>query len=220
MVRFIWVWAAVSQPLLGYRYSRPFPILGLPDWLVHRYGIWYWCDNNRHLARHKCCALREHIVFDNARREWTDIELNMDANQELTIGKLADRSGVNVETIRYYQRLGLLREPPKSVQGFRRYPVADIARVRFIRRAQQLGFTLKEIGELLELGDGHCREVQQLARLKVEKIEDRLRDLQSMRAALLDLLSRCEAADTSDIHCALIEALGKEATIIPSGEKE
>jgi len=144
----------------------------------------------------------------------------MDATKELTIGKLADRSGVNVETIRYYQRLGLILEPPKPVQGFRRYPVADIARVRFIRRAQQLGFTLKEIGELLELGDGHCQEVQQLARLKVEKIEDRLRDLQSMHAALLDLLSRCEAADTSDIHCALIEVLGKEATIIPSGEKE
>jgi len=144
----------------------------------------------------------------------------MHSTKPLTIGKLADRSGVNVETIRYYQRLGLILEPTKPAQGFRRYPVADIARVRFIRRAQQLGFTLKEIGELLDLGDGHCQEVQQLARLKIEKIEERLRDLQSMRGALLDLLSQCEVADRSDIHCALIEALGKETTISPSVEKE
>ncbi|MDT8383234.1 MAG: MerR family DNA-binding protein [Gammaproteobacteria bacterium] len=140
----------------------------------------------------------------------------MDSAKSLTIGKLADRSGVNIETIRYYQRLCLIQEPPKPAQGFRQYPVADIARVLFIRRAQQLGFTLKEIGELLELGDGHCQEVQQLARLKVEKIEERLRDLQSMHAALLDLLSQCEVADRGDIHCALIEALGTEATIRPS----
>lgn len=144
----------------------------------------------------------------------------MDATKELTIGKLADRSGVNVETIRYYQRLGIIREPPKPAQGFRQYPIADIARVRFIRRAQQLGFTLKEIRELLDLGDSHCQEVQQLARLKIAKIEERLRDLQSMHSALLDLLSQCEAADANDIHCALIEALGKETTISPSGEKE
>lgn len=134
----------------------------------------------------------------------------MDAPKALTIGKLAVAAEVNVETIRYYQHLGLIQEPRKPLQGFRQYPLDDIARVRFIRRAQQVGFTLKEIRELLDLGDAHCQEVQQLARLKIKNIEERLQDLQSMRNALIDLLSQCEATGAKDIHCFLIETLGKE----------
>ena len=72
---------------------------------------------------------------------------------ELTIGRLAQSAGVNVETIRYYQRVGLLKEPEKPAYGYRHYPPDTVARIRFIKRAQQLGFTLEEISELLSLGD-------------------------------------------------------------------
>lgn len=137
----------------------------------------------------------------------------MDASKALTIGKLALAANVNVETIRYYQRIGLIKEPPKPVQGYRQYPADDIARVHFIRRAQQLGFTLKEIRDLLDLGDGHCQEVQALSRVKIKNIEERLRDLQSMRGALMNILSQCEATGNNDIHCALVETLSKEAPI-------
>jgi len=133
----------------------------------------------------------------------------MNKPKTFTIGRLAKAAGVNVETIRYYQRIGLIKEPSKPLQGYRQYPADNITRVHFIRRAQQLGFTLKEIRDLLDLGDGHCEEVQQLARLKIENVEERLHDLQSMRSALVDMLSQCEVADDKDIHCALIDTLGK-----------
>jgi len=128
-------------------------------------------------------------------------------NQRLTIGKLATTSEVNVETIRYYQRVGLIKEPPKPLNGFRVYPASDVNRVRFIKRAQPLGFTLKEIHELLDLGGGHCREIQVLAKQKLEKIESHMRDLKAMRKALNALVTQCELDENSDIHCALIDSL-------------
>jgi len=128
----------------------------------------------------------------------------------LTIGQLARAAGVNVETVRYYQRLGLVHEPPKPLQGYRRYPPETVERLRFIKRAQGLGFTLQEIAELLALGDGHCREVQVLARQKLERIRARIRDLQAMAVALEDLLARCDA-DVDDQGCALVEALAASA---------
>lgn len=136
----------------------------------------------------------------------------MDVPKTFTIGKLAMAADVNVETIRYYQRLALIKEPAKPDQGYRQYSPEYVSRVRFIKRAKQLGFTLKEIRELLDLGDGHCQEVQQLTRLKVTMIEERLRDLHTMQRALVDLLAQCEATDGKDIHCALIEVLGKEVS--------
>ncbi len=128
----------------------------------------------------------------------------------LTIGRLAREAGVHVETVRYYQRLGLIQEPPKPLQGYRRYPPETVERLRFIKRAQELGFTLKAIAELFALGDGHCREVQALARQKLERIRARQRDLEAMAAALEDLLARCET-DGEDTGCALVEALARGA---------
>jgi len=133
----------------------------------------------------------------------------MKNNLSLTIGKLAANSDVNVETIRYYQRMNLIVEPPKPANGFRTYPISDIDRVKFIKRAQQLGFTLKEIQELLALGDQHCQEVQALAKEKLEKIESHMKDLKAMRKALKTLISQCETDENSDVHCAIIESLSQ-----------
>lgn len=125
----------------------------------------------------------------------------------LTIGKLALKADVNVETIRYYQRVSLINEPIKPLNGFRVYPLSDIERIKFIKRAQQLGFTLKEIQELINLGEGHCQEIQILAKQKLEKIESHMKDLKSMRKALKGLIIQCETDENSGAHCAIIESL-------------
>jgi len=126
----------------------------------------------------------------------------------LTIGRLAKQTHVNVETIRYYQRVGLIQEPEKPDEGFRVYPHEYISRVNFIKRAQELGFSLKEIQGLLDLGDGNCQQVQQLAEQKLEQIEARLNDLKSIKKALADLVDQCNANNKNPC-CALIDALNK-----------
>ena len=99
-------------------------------------------------------------------------------SEQLTIGIFAKRAGVNVETIRFYQRKGLLLEPKKPYGGIRRYSHADIARLRFIKSAQQLGFSLDEIAELLRLEDGaHCGEARELAERKLEDVRNKLANL-------------------------------------------
>ena len=113
-------------------------------------------------------------------------------SQELTIGRLAEGAGVSVETIRYYQRRGLLPEPSKPPGGHRRYSGAAVRRVRFIKRAQQLGFTLAEVEGLLLLEDGQsCRETRLLAEQKLATIEERIADLTRMRRLLTQLIAEC-----------------------------
>ncbi|WP_126312672.1 MerR family transcriptional regulator [Delftia acidovorans] len=107
---------------------------------------------------------------------------------ELTIGKLADAAGVNIETIRYYQRRGLLDEPPKPPGGHRRYAPEQAMRVRFIKRAQALGFTLDEVGALLTLDAVcACGETQALAVRKLGLIEQKMADLAAMQRVLGEL---------------------------------
>lgn len=114
--------------------------------------------------------------------------------EELTIGPLAREAEVNVETIRYYQRRGLLEEPTKPERGRRRYSPAAVRRVRFIKRAQQLGFTLEEVKQLLSLENGKsCRETRLLAEQKLQVIEQRLADLTRVRRALKGLIDECTA---------------------------
>ena len=127
----------------------------------------------------------------------------------LTIGKLAKRSGVTIETIRYYQRKGLLIEPEKPVTGYRQYPAEMIARIQFIKRAQQTGFTLKEISELLSLDSGHCQDVRQMAEQKRQQIDDQIKDLAALRHVLDNLVKDCQINPSSK-HCSLIDALSKE----------
>lgn len=125
----------------------------------------------------------------------------------MTIGRLADEAGVNVETIRYYQRRGLMAEPDKPMGGHRRYDPAAIKRVRFIKRAQVLGFTLEEVGSLLALDEAcACAETRELATHKLQVIEDKLADLRAMRKALTALLQQCDTGEAQG-NCPIIHAL-------------
>jgi Hg(II)-responsive transcriptional regulator len=117
--------------------------------------------------------------------------------KELTIGALAKAAGVNVETIRFYERRGLLRRPPKPAEGYRRYPNNAVQQVRFIKGAQRLGFSLKEITELLTLGgqgELNCAEMRDLAGRKVAEIDHKMAALEAMKSTLLELAETCPGA--------------------------
>ena len=124
-----------------------------------------------------------------------------------TIGVLAKRAGVNVETIRFYQRRGLLTEPDRPLKGVRRYAERDVQRVRFIKQGQKLGFSLDELTELLSLEEGqHCREARDIALKKLSSIRERIEGLRTMEKALSDLAERC-SQNTGAVSCPIILAL-------------
>ena len=124
-----------------------------------------------------------------------------------TIAWLAREAAVNVETIRFYQRKNLLDEPPRPLRGVRRYTPDDVARVRFIKSAQRIGFTLAEIAVLLQLEDGtHCREAQAIATHKLTDVQGRIDELQRMAAVLQDLVKAC-GSTRGKIKCPLIASL-------------
>jgi len=106
----------------------------------------------------------------------------------LTISKLAKSAEVNVETIRYYQRVGLIKQPNKPAQGYRQYSLETVTRIRFIKRAQCLGFALKDINELLTMDDGQCPEATKLAEQKLIVIEENIADLSAMKISLNNLI--------------------------------
>ncbi len=125
----------------------------------------------------------------------------------LSIGAFARAAGVNLETIRFYQRKGLLPEPAKPYGSIRRYGQADVTRVRFVKSAQHLGFSLDEIAELLRLEDGtHCEEASRLAEHKLNDVRGKLADLTRMEAALSKLVRECSAYH-GNVCCPLIAAL-------------
>jgi len=128
----------------------------------------------------------------------------------LTIGQLAKAAGVNIETIRYYQRRGLLNEPPKPLGGYRRYAPEQAKRVRFIKRAQALGFTLDEIVAILTLDAAcACAETQALATRKLGLIERKMADLAAIQQALESLLRQCDAED-GHASCPIIDVLERD----------
>jgi MerR family mercuric resistance operon transcriptional regulator len=132
-------------------------------------------------------------------------------SEGMTIGAAAQAAGVHVETLRYYQRLGLVAEPARPGNGFRRYGEDTVARLRFIRRSQELGFSLEETRNLLRLADGgSCEATRRLAEAKLAAIEARLRDLQRMRRALAQLVSACAGARQAP-PCPIIAALASGA---------
>lgn len=128
---------------------------------------------------------------------------------DLTIGGVAKAAGVNVETIRYYQRLKMLEEPARTLGSVRRYADATVARVRFIKRAQELGFSLAEIQRLLRLEDPQsCGEARGLASEKLALVESRVADLQRLRGVLKELIGRCDRR-RGKVACPIIESLAQ-----------
>jgi MerR family transcriptional regulator, copper efflux regulator len=131
----------------------------------------------------------------------------------LTIGLVARRAGVGVETVRFYERQGLIEEPPRRPSGYREYDDAVVARLGFIRRAKDLGFTLNEIKELLSLRrdpSTPAADVKRRAEAKIADIASKIRSLQKMKKALTKLTSACRCRDTS-VECPLLYVLDGEA---------
>jgi len=132
--------------------------------------------------------------------------------ETLTIGRIASRAGIGVETVRFYERQALIDAPPRSAAGYRQYPENTIQRLRFIRRAKELGFSLKEIKELLVLhGDpkSTCSDIRQRAEKKLDDINGRIHDLEKMRDALEVLLAGC-SSDATSAQCPILQALTDE----------
>lgn len=141
----------------------------------------------------------------------------MAEHDALPIGALAAAAGVHVETIRYYQRKGLLATPPRRPGEIRRYGHDQAARVSFIKAAQALGFSLDEVATLLTLDDGtRCGDARRLAEQRLETVRARLRDLRRMQAALTAVIAHCETA-RGTVACPLIAALQADAVGSPRG---
>ncbi|SHF60547.1 MULTISPECIES: Hg(II)-responsive transcriptional regulator [Halomonadaceae] len=136
--------------------------------------------------------------------------------ETLTIGGLAKAAGVNVETIRYYQRRGILPEPERPYGSIRRYGTAEVARLTFVKTAKRLGFSLGEIAELLRLEDGtHCQEASTLAEHKLADVQEKIAGLRRIERTLAELVQACHEREGS-ITCPLIASL-HEGSI--SGER-
>jgi len=130
----------------------------------------------------------------------------------LTTGEVARQTGVNVETLRFYEREGLLPEPPRKASGYRQYPPDTVHRIDFILRAKELGFTLREIKGLLELRmapETACAEVRNRVAEKVADIEQRIADLKAIRQALRKLADSCSSSGPAD-QCPILKHLERE----------
>ena len=127
--------------------------------------------------------------------------------EKMTISRLATAAGVNVETVRFYQRSGLIDEPERPRSGYRTYGDEHVRRIRFVKRAQLLGFTLEEIASLLKLdGSGTCSSTRALATKKLALVEAKMGDLFAIRTALATMLARCDS-ETQETSCPIIQAL-------------
>ena len=131
----------------------------------------------------------------------------------LTIGAFAQAAGVNLETIRFYQRKGLLPQPDRPYGSIRRYGDTDVARVRFVKSAQSLGFSLDEVAGLLSLDDGtHCDEARQVAQEKLADVRSKLADLHRIESVLASLVDDC-CASHGTVSCPLIAALQERRAV-------
>ena len=131
----------------------------------------------------------------------------MPHSHSYTIARLAGAAGVHIETIRYYQRLKLVSEPPRPAGGIRRYSNEDAERLRFIKRAQVMGFTLEEIRSLIALqARRSCRATRELAAARLRLVDARIRELRDLRKELAGLVADCDA-NTQDTQCPVIERL-------------
>ena len=140
----------------------------------------------------------------------------MDGTGRVAIGRLARHTGTKVETIRYYERVGLLPAPARSEGGYRLYRVDHLKRLNFIRRARALGFSIDEVRTLLRLATERkrpCAEVRVVAETHLEDVRAKIADLKAMERVLKDTVARCAKGTGS--HCPVIEALYREAAVDP-----
>ena len=139
----------------------------------------------------------------------------MSSMEQLTRGKLAKLGAVNLETIRYYERQGLLPKPPRSPSGYRLFPSESVRRVRFIKRAQELGFSLKEIKELLALKvspKATASDVKERTETKIADIEQKIQTLRAMKKALARLVATCSGKSSAS-ECPILESFSLEREI-------
>lgn len=137
---------------------------------------------------------------------------------ELTIGRVAERAGVGVETVRFYEREGLIDQPARPRSGYRTYPERVISELRFIRRSQELGFSLREVDELMSLRldpEANSADVKVRAEAKISEIEEKIADLQRMRDALRQLTAACDGNRPVE-ECPILEALDTEGNHLPA----
>lgn len=128
----------------------------------------------------------------------------------LTVGQLAEKAGINPESIRFYEAQGLMPQPPRSAAGYRVYPPSAVLRIRFIKRSQELGFSLKEIKELLSLAEDRttdCADVRELAQTKVAEISEKIQTLEAMKQALTVLAETCPGTGPA-ANCSILESIG------------
>ena len=131
----------------------------------------------------------------------------------MTIGKLAKAAGVGVQTIRFYERKGIIKKPAKELGGFRYYPADEATRVRFVKRAQELGFTLREVKEMLDLQSKRKltgREVKTKAQEKIAEIRDKIADLKRMEVSLGKLSDVCGKGEQAIRECRVFDCFGKD----------
>jgi len=142
-----------------------------------------------------------------------NIKADTKGQKFFTIGKVSGLADVNRETLRYYEREGIIDKPQKNDSGYRIYPPETVKQIRFIKRAQQLGFSLKEITELMALQNdaqnATCHDVKQYAVDKVNTMEQKIEDLKQMRSRLLELIASCDEEKSLDT-CPILDAFGEE----------
>ena len=129
---------------------------------------------------------------------------------QFSIGQLARQVNCKVETVHYYEKSGLMPEPPRTEGGHRIYALSHIKRLNFIRRCRELGFSIKQIRELLKFIDepGHyCGEVKAMAMLQAREVQQKIDDLHRLKLALNEMVSRCKGSDDSIDDCPIIDAL-------------
>ena len=149
------------------------------------------------------------VVLLEPLSEKTELRYSMNT---LTIGNVARLTGIGVETIRFYEREGLINKPPRRKSGYRDYPVETVSRIRFIKRAKELGFALKEIKEILSLRidpETTCNDIQKRAVTKIKDIDERIQSLLSIKNALMNLSENCKVNEPIS-ECPILDFLESE----------
>ncbi len=137
----------------------------------------------------------------------------------MSIGEVAREAGIGIETIRFYERKGLIKEPPRKISGYRQYPTAVVNHLLFIKTAKELGFSLKEISELLSLKlkpTGECKVIKMKAQEKIEEIEGKIRTLQKMKSILGKLTKACPGEGSTN-ECPILDAISIGQKSKPNG---